>query len=432
MADKKIKRIELKIDEAHEFEFYRALWVLTQNETHTETDKQYIINVLKNSIEFDKGIFKFLQNEIDESNSAIEDILHEIFDFLKESGKFQSDYFAVSKSNFREFLSSDFVKEIRQLIILLRIRKQLIGTHIDPEIKMIIVAFVSLLKVLLSGIELALEKGIRTAIQKTSLLELIKDQDLKVEITREMKFRYFENNKPVEVSYKMYIIENDELKRIEIDPESDFDDNVVFFINFENTWCKMEIFKDTSLCSYYFLNEPLRMINDLLSLKPDQTFSFPKEKMIELLRQNIDKEIYTIDMKDMLEEMQLVKEQSETVIKYPDPQQNNDSEVLDDNELYKITLNTFEPILNEYIRERKDGLDNLKFRNTALKSIFDIILKHYPKISYHVKCIITGIISSQVSMIDTKAEHSVRETTSTYREYLRETVRNALESKISL
>lgn len=434
MQNKKIKRIELKIDEAHELEFYQALWMLTQNDTFNETDKQYILNVLKNALEFDKGTFDHLQNEFDESNSGIEAILKEIFDFFEESGKFQSDYYEVSKRDFKEFLSSDFVKEIRQLIILLRIRLHLIGTQNDPEVKMILVALIGLLKALLKGIGSALTKGISTVYQKASLLELLKDQDLKVEITRDMKFRYFEDNKPVELSYEMYVLENDKFIRIEIEPDSDFDESKVIFLKFDNNWCKMKILGNTCLCSYYFMEKPLKKIHDILSLEPDQTLSIPKEKFTELINQNFDGETRSMDMREIIGEIQFDKVQSETVIEYSDLQQNtnNDYGSTNDAGLNDININTFEPILNDYIRARKDGLDNLKFRNTALKSIFDIILKHYPKISYHVKCIITGFISSQVSLLDTKELHSERETTSSYREYLRETVRNALESKISI
>ena len=271
-------------------------------------------------------------------------------------------------------------------------------------------------------------------IKKASLLELLKDHDLNVEITKDMKFRYFENNKPVEVYYEMYVLENDRFLRIEIDSESDFDESRDIFIKFENNWCKMKILENTCLCSYYFIEEPLKNTHDILSLEPDQTLSLPKERFIELIKQNIDGEARSMDMREIIGEIQFDKVQTEKVIEYSGLQQNtnDDSESPNDVGLNDININTFEPILNEYIRARKDGLDNLKFRNTALKAIFDIILKHYPKISYHVKCIITGIIGSQVSLLDTKESHSERETTSSYREYLRETVRNALESKISL
>ena len=431
MANNKIKRIELVIHEEHEIDFYQALWTLTQNEKLDESEKNFIVDSLKKAVHFDMRIIDQIGKDLDESNSLTDDILHNIFDFLENSSKFQADYRMVSKGDFVTFKESDFIKEVLNIVILNLMRERLLGTQKDPEIKILLVGFMAVLKAMVKGIGLSLQSGLNKAVEFQTVIEQMKNDDFKMEITKDMTMRFYENETVTEEKFELYVEENGKIVKLESDIENVSDEIHTVFLKIKEIWFKMELVGASIVSSQYELTEPLSNINDLLSLTPIKSFHLSEEQIAEIYKTHKINEEGVVELKNILVDFasKAVPQESEQIVLSEDDDQG--ITIFDSNNSDSFNFTPIEEIITEFIKEPDNERDNLKYRNKIIKALFEITDKHYSNLTNHTKFIVVGIISSQIGLLNNEDEYIERPSSSSYREYLKETVRNALKSKLS-
>lgn len=94
----------------------------------------------------------------------------------------------------------------------------------------------------------------------------------------------------------------------------------------------------------------------------------------------------------------------------------------------ETVFDLFDKTFISYLRLPKDTAEYIQARDKVIIAVYDLVKKHYPKITLHASSTITGFIGSCLGLFDTEDRHTDSDRKQPYRKYLRDSVYNILRA----
>lgn len=367
----KIRKIQLEIYEDKLTDFYLSLlnWKTSNN---TDADVE-VLKTIANAIHFDE---ESLTNGIEISPAQKERInerMQAIQEFLFKSKKDSGDYYEVSKKNLEEFTASLFGKELYSLLYGMEIKKLLTGREESIEAKLTVATFTKFLASLMN------------ALAATMKLPLFEDKleayTIKTDRNGYMMYEFGKGDYTIESGF--FIETSKGIKHIHPTNDllmlNDEEDINTIYLTVGNDAIRLnEKDNEIDLAIYEKVKEEKGYLY-ISNATIGQTISIPKElfKTGKLSETDIFKSIE--------------KEFTRAI---------------------KLPANTPEQI---------------ESRNRDIISIYAILEKHYPGITQHTACTITGYIAGGMGLLDSEGLYIISDRKMPYRKYLRDTIYNIIQ-----
>lgn len=365
----KTRKIQLEIEEDKITDFYLALlnWKTGDN---TEIEA---LKTIANAIHLDE---ESLTNSLEISpaqKERIKERMQAIQEFLLKSKKDSEDYYKVSRENLEMFSATAFGKELQSLLYALELNKLLTGQEESVEIKVSIAAFtkfiVSLLNAFATTIELPLFEN------KPGVYEVKADKN------GYMIYEFGKGDYKIEAGF--FIETRKGIKHLHPTNDllmlSDEEDINTIYLTVGNDAIRLNEKDDEIDIVIYENVKAEKGYLYISNASVGHTFTIPKElfKNGEISESNIFKAI---------------EKEFTRVIKLP--------------------ANTPEQI---------------ESRDRDIMRIYALLGKHYPDITQHTACTVTGYIAASAGLLDSEGIYIISDRMGPYRKYLRDTVYNVIQ-----
>ena len=88
---------------------------------------------------------------------------------------------------------------------------------------------------------------------------------------------------------------------------------------------------------------------------------------------------------------------------------------------------SFDEFVTQFLKIPKNTPEHISLRDKIIISIYELLKKHFPKITKHSSCTITGYICAQMGWLETEDQHISSKRKQTFRKYLTDTIGNTLK-----
>lgn len=367
-AMSKTRKIQLEIYEDKLTDFYLSLL----NWKTTDKADIEVLKTIVNAIHFDKDTLEGIDIS-PAQKERIKERLQAIQEFLFKSKKDSEDYYKVSKATLEEFNNSAFAKELNALLYGLEARKLLTGTEESMEVKTSIASLTkfitSLMNALATTIELPLFENKSGAYSvRTDKNGYMVYEFGKGEYTIEADF-FIQTGKGIKCLHPV----NDILLL------SDEEDIETIFLTIGDTAIRLHEKEDEIEMAIYENVAEKQGYLYISNATIGQTISIPK---------------------DLFKNGELTEP-----------------------EMY----HTIEQAFTTMLKLPANTPEQIESRNRDIITIYGVLEKHYPDITQHTACTITGYIAASAGLLDSEGIYLVSDRKAPYRKYLRDTVYNIIQ-----
>lgn len=391
---KKTKTVTLEIDSDKVFEFYSSLFSYKMSKGSDIT----LLKTMADAIHFDieELMGSFSPSELEDRN--IDRKLHSIHEYLLNSKNDSSGYFKVSKNNFEEFKSSPFCNDLYEFFKLKEVSKKWIGKEDSAEVKAGIVGYSIVCYYFIYHFEEAVKYSLQPEIQEKLKLQDIHDQLLKGEISENGNVQIVYEGQNVE--FEFYVEQKKEIVKT-------VPDSAVF----------NSVLKKTGIFHVFMRYQKFAL-------------------RIHIKKQSIE----IVTFKDVQEKDNILNLTNASIISTESTPTNNIKEKneelnIPEQKEFKFNSAAFASIYNPieeqvtfYLANPKDKnkREITEMRDKIVISVYNSLQKHYKDLTPHVYSTITGYTCSELELLDSEEQHDNSERKLSYREYLRNSIKNIL------
>lgn len=415
---KPTKKIQLEIYKDKLTQFYLALFECKAKENPSPET----LRKLSDAIHFDKeSVLRFLELS-DVQQQKITNKLFAIHKYLLKSKKDSEDYFKVSKDSFEKFQASEFGKDLFEQMKMMELARQWSGKEESAEIKTAVAAMSLFASSLMEGLTKAIGNTLNKTLNTAVALDEAQRMSYKISSSKNgnILMEVEGENEPLEM--ELFVEREGQIRKIDARDEQDIKlENInSIFLKAENQFIQIKTNADTQEIIHH---ENVKIKNkklDLSEAKITERFTIPKE--------HLDMEITEeADGSASVKPRPAVKEGSEN-------QQSIQAETTEE-----ITLNpnaenfsssvftSFDEFVMQFLKIPKNTPEHISIRDKIIISIYELLKKHFPKISRHSRCTVTGYICAQMGWLETEDQHITSKRRQTFRKYLTDTIGNTLK-----
>lgn len=426
------KKINLEIFSDKEFEFYSSIEQLLTIGDNTNVDVKDVLKTLQSSIVYEQELLEKLPviTEIDNPENPARQQIMSIYSRLELYKKNSPFYKVILCSNFEEFQLSNTYNKLSLLLLLLNLRVMLKGKEHSLVYKIIInklTTFISIIPVLIAK---ALEKGLNSAVNKAfrpQIIQQIVDEipPAKASFSEKDGLRFQSTELTIE-KFEYFIENEGKLKKVNIDFEQE-EATLPYFIAFNEELVKIDVCEDEIEVSFYENTEkPLDEI-EILDLLIKTSVKLPTEELEKNIQEkddgNFELDFTKVNINPIIDGLVGHDEEKEE----EEQLQLSESDVEKTNEFRIELFSTFDEMISSLIKNPSNKSETLSFRDAVICAIYDVLYEEHPTISNHVRYTITGVICSEMQVLDNEDQHDSSDRYGSFNKYLKSTVENVIK-----
>lgn len=429
---KTTQKIQLEIYSDKLADFYMALFACKVQGNPDENTMRKVFDAIK----FDKDSFlKFFEPDETQLQKINEKLLA-IHQYLLKSKKDSEDYYTVSRENFEKFQLSDFGKELFEMMKMIELFKQWSGKEKTVEVKTAAAIMTTFVTLLMQGLNKAMSKSMNNVINAATAMQ--KSQHEKYKISANEKgnlLMQFGEEESLEM--ELFIEKGGQFVKTDALSENDIDfgKNNSFILKTEEQYLRFKPEADDSYEIIHYENVSVKKEKlDLSKATVKHKITAPKEQSgVEMIEEADGSIIYqrkSIPHENTSEsEIQLETTETITLNANHANVNSNRKEIADENlttENQSSVFTHFDEFLTQFLKLPGNVPEHIETRDKVILGFYELLKKHYPAISRHSTCAITGFICAQTGWMETEDQHIDSHRKQTYRKYLTDTIGNTL------